>query len=128
MKKYFEFESLGTNYRREIVGGVTTFLAMAYILAVNPIMLSLEGIPDLPDAMRMDKGAVFVATALAAAVGSLFMGLIARYPIALAPGMGLNAFFAFTVVLTYGIPWQTALTGVLISGIIFIFLIVVRIT
>ena len=122
MKKYFEFEKLGTNYRREIVGGVTTFLAMAYILAVNPIMLSLEVIPDLPDAMRMDKGAVFVATALAAAVGSLFMGLIARYPIALAPGMGLNAFFAFTVVLSYGIPWQTALTGVLFSGIIFIIL------
>jgi AGZA family xanthine/uracil permease-like MFS transporter len=122
MKKYFEFEKLGTNYRREIVGGLTTFLAMAYILAVNPLMLSLEGVPDLPDAMRMDKGAVFVATALAAAVGSLFMGLIARYPIGLAPGMGLNAFFAFTVVLGYGIPWQTALTGVLFSGIIFIFL------
>lgn len=122
MKKYFEFEKLGTNYRREIIGGLTTFLAMAYILAVNPIMLSLEGVPDLPDAMRMDKGAVFVATALAAAVGSLFMGIIAKYPIGLAPGMGLNAFFAFTVVLTYGIPWQTALTGVLFSGLIFIIL------
>lgn len=122
MKKYFEFDKLGTNYRREIIGGLTTFLAMAYILAVNPIMLSLEGIPDLPEAMRMDKGAVFVATALAAAVGSLFMGIIAKYPIGLAPGMGLNAFFAFTVVLTYGIPWQTALTGVLFSGLIFIIL------
>lgn len=122
MKKYFEFEKLGTNYRREIIGGLTTFLAMAYILAVNPIMLSLEVVPDLPDAMRMDKGAVFVATALAAAVGSLFMGLIAKYPIGLAPGMGLNAFFAFSVVLTYGIPWQTALTGVLFSGLIFIIL------
>ncbi len=122
MKKYFEFEKLGTNYRREIIGGITTFLAMAYILAVNPIMLSLDVVPDLPDSMRMDKGAVFVATALAAAVGSLFMGLIARYPIGLAPGMGLNAFFAFTVVLTYGIPWQTGLTGVLFSGLIFIVL------
>ncbi|MCG3089809.1 NCS2 family permease [Sporosarcina cyprini] len=122
MKKYFEFDKLGTNYRREIVGGLTTFLAMAYILAVNPITLSLEAVPDLPDAMRMDKGAVFVATALAAAVGSLFMGLIARYPIGLAPGMGLNAFFAFSVVLGYGIPWQTALTGVLFSGLIFIVL------
>ncbi|MDW0117626.1 NCS2 family permease [Sporosarcina thermotolerans] len=122
MKKYFEFEKLGTNYRREFIGGLTTFLAMAYILAVNPIMLSLEAVPDLPEAMRMDKGAVFVATALAAAVGSLFMGLIARYPIGLAPGMGLNAFFAFTVVLTYGIPWQVGLTGVLFSGIIFIIL------
>ena len=122
MKKYFEFEKLGTNYRREIIGGLTTFLAMAYILAVNPLVLSLDGVPDLPDAMRMDKGAVFVATALAAAVGSIFMGLIARYPIGLAPGMGLNAFFAFSVVLGYGIPWQTALTGVLFSGVIFIIL------
>lgn len=122
MKKYFQFKELGTNYRREIIGGLTTFLSMAYILIVNPLTLSLDSVPDLPDAMRMDAGAVFVATALAAAVGSLFMGLIARYPIALAPGMGLNAFFAYTVVLTYGIPWQTALTGVLFSGLIFIVL------
>src|SRR6185312_10666535 len=121
MKKYFEFDKLGTNYQREIIGGLTTFLAMAYILIVNPLMLSLDGI-DVPDAMRMDKGAVFVATALAAAVGSIFMGVIARYPIALAPGMGLNAFFAFSVVLGLGIPWQTALTGVLFSGLIFIVL------
>jgi AGZA family xanthine/uracil permease-like MFS transporter len=122
MKKYFQFDELGTNFRREIIGGLTTFLSMAYILIVNPLTLSLDSVPDLPDAMRMDAGAVFVATALAAAVGSLFMGLIARYPIALAPGMGLNAFFAYTVVLTYGIPWQTALTGVLFSGLIFIVL------
>jgi adenine/guanine/hypoxanthine permease len=122
MKKYFEFDKLGTNYRREIIGGLTTFLAMAYILIVNPLMLSLDGITGIPDEMRMDKGAVFVATALAAAVGSLFMGLIARYPIGLAPGMGLNAFFAFSVVLGMGIPWQTALTGVLFSGLIFIVL------
>lgn len=122
MKKYFQFEELGTNYRREFIGGLTTFLAMAYILVVNPITLSLMDIPDLPDAMRMDYGAVFVATAVAAAIGSLLMGVLARYPIALAPGMGLNAFFAYTVVLTMGIPWQHALGGVLISGIIFIFL------
>ncbi|MDF1509444.1 NCS2 family permease [Robertmurraya sp. DFI.2.37] len=122
MKNYFQFEQLGTNYRREIIGGLTTFLSMAYILVVNPIMLSLADIPDLPDEMRMDMGAVFVATAVAAAIGSLLMGLIAKYPIALAPGMGLNAFFAFTVVLTMGIPWQHALGGVLISGIIFIIL------
>lgn len=122
MKKYFQFDELNTNYRKEIIGGLTTFLAMAYILVVNPLMLSLDGITGIPDTMRMDKGAVFVATALAAAVGSLFMGIIARYPIGLAPGMGLNAFFAFTVVLTYGIPWQTALTGVLFSGLIFIVL------
>ena len=99
---------------------------MAYILVVNPLMLSLDSVADLPEAMRMDKGAVFVATALAAAVGSLFMGIIARYPIGLAPGMGLNAFFAYTVVLTYGIPWQTALTGVLFSGLIFIILSLIR--
>ena len=122
MKKYFQFEELGTNYRREIIGGLTTFLSMAYILIVNPLTLSLDSVPDLPDAMRMDQGAVFVATALAAAIGCLFMGLIAKYPIALAPGMGLNAFFAYSVVLTYGIPWQTALTGVLFSGLIFIVL------
>jgi adenine/guanine/hypoxanthine permease len=122
MKKYFNFEELGTNYRREIIGGLTTFLSMAYILIVNPLTLSLQSIPDLPDAMRMDAQAVFVATALAAAVGSLMMGLIAKYPIGLAPGMGLNAFFAYTVILTYGIPWQHALGGVLISGLIFIVL------
>ncbi|MEK4138526.1 MULTISPECIES: NCS2 family permease [Kurthia] len=113
MKKYFQFEELGTNYRREIIGGVTTFLAMAYILAVNPGILAAAGI---------DKGAAFVATALAAIVGSLIMGILAKYPIALAPGMGLNAFFAFAVVGTYGIPWQTGLTGVFFSGIIFILL------
>jgi AGZA family xanthine/uracil permease-like MFS transporter len=122
MKKYFQFDELGTNYRREIIGGLTTFLSMAYILFVNPITLSLQAVPDLPDAMRMDQGAVFVATAIAAAIGSLIMGVIGKYPISLAPGMGLNAFFAFTVVLTYGIPWQTALSGVLVSGIIFILL------
>ncbi|HSP21828.1 MAG TPA: solute carrier family 23 protein, partial [Planococcus sp. (in: firmicutes)] len=111
MKKYFQFEELGTNYRQEIIGGLTTFLAMAYILVVNPLTLTLSSVTDLPDALRMDYGAVFMATALAAAVGSLMMGFVAKYPIALAPGMGLNAFFAYTVILTYGIPWQTALTG-----------------
>lgn len=122
MKRYFMFDELGTNYKREIIGGVTTFLAMAYILFVNPSILSLEAVSDLPEGVGMDKGAVFTATAIAAAVGTLLMGVIARYPVALAPGMGLNAFFAFTVVLDRGIPWQTALAGVLISGIIFIFL------
>lgn len=113
MKKYFQFEQLGTNFRREILGGLTTFLSMAYILAVNPDMLAAAG---------MDKNAVFVATALAAAVGSLIMGIIAKYPIALAPGMGLNAFFAFSVVMGMGMSWKTALSGVLISGIIFVIL------
>ncbi|MBA9028616.1 MULTISPECIES: NCS2 family permease [Bacillaceae] len=122
MKKYFQFQELGTNYRREIIGGLTTFLAMAYILVVNPSILTLQGIDGYPEELRMNYGAVFVATALAAGIGSILMGVIARYPISLAPGMGLNAFFAFTVVLGFGIPWQTALSGVLISGIIFVIL------
>ncbi|MFD1707385.1 NCS2 family permease [Siminovitchia sediminis] len=122
MKNYFKFAELGTNYRRETIGGITTFLSMAYILILNPITLALDTVEDLPEALRMDHGSVFVATALAAAVGTLLMGLIAKYPIALAPGMGLNAFFAYTVILTMGIPWQTALTGVLFSGIIFVIL------
>ncbi|CAH2715153.1 Guanine/hypoxanthine permease PbuG [Neobacillus rhizosphaerae] len=122
MQKYFEFEKLGTNYRREIIGGFTTFLAMAYILVVNPLTLSLAAVTDFPDALRMDQGAVFVATALASAIGSIIMGLIGKYPLALAPGMGLNAFFAFTVVLGSGIPWQHALGAVLISGVFFFLL------
>ncbi|MDR7239709.1 NCS2 family permease [Neobacillus drentensis] len=122
MRKYFEFEKHGTNYRREFIGGLTTFLAMAYILVVNPLTLSLASIKDYPDALRMDYGAVFVATALAAAIGSIVMGLLGKYPLALAPGMGLNAFFAYTVVLGSGIPWQHALGAVLISGVFFFLL------
>jgi adenine/guanine/hypoxanthine permease len=122
MKKYFQFEELGTNYRREFIGGMTTFLAMAYILVVNPLILTLADVPDLPDAMRMDAGAVFVATALSAALGSLIMGIWAKYPIALAPGMGLNAFFAYTIVLGSGAPWQHGLAAVFVSGIFFLLL------
>lgn len=113
MKKYFQFEELGTNYRTEFMAGLTTFLAMAYILFVNPMMLSETGMP---------AGAVFTATAIAAAVGTFVMGVLARYPIGLAPGMGLNAFFAFTVVIGGGVPWETALAGVLASGLIFMVL------
>ncbi|WP_075980523.1 NCS2 family permease [Bacillus massilinigeriensis] len=122
MKKYFQFEELGTNYRREIIGGLTTFLAMAYILVVNPLTLTLDDVKDLPDALRMDYGAVFVATALAAALGSIIMGLLGKYPLALAPGLGLNAFFAYTVVLGSGAPWQHALGAVFISGVFFLLL------
>ncbi|OCA88676.1 guanine permease [Bacillus sp. FJAT-27225] len=122
MKKYFMFEELGTNYRREVVGGITTFLAMAYILIVNPLTLTLANVDGLPEAMRMNHGAVFVATALAAAVGSIIMGLIGKYPIALAPGMGLNAFFAYSVVLGHGAPWQHALAAVFISSVFFLLL------
>ncbi|MFZ0446419.1 MAG: NCS2 family permease [Bacillus sp. (in: firmicutes)] len=122
MKKYFQFDELGTNYRREIIGGITTFLAMAYILVVNPITLTLADVSDLPNHLRMDYGAVFVATALSAAIGCLIMGLVARYPLALAPGLGLNAFFAYTVVLGTGTPWQHALGAVFISSMFFLIL------
>ncbi|CAG9623218.1 NCS2 family permease [Sutcliffiella rhizosphaerae] len=122
MRKYFEFDKFGTSYKTETIAGLTTFLAMAYILIVNPLMLSLASVGDYPDALRMDQGAVFTATALSSAIACLVMGLYAKYPIALAPGMGLNAFFAYSVVLGMGIPWQTALAGVMVSGVIFVFL------
>lgn len=122
MKKYFQFQELGTSYRQEILGGFTTFLAMAYILVVNPLTLSLASVKGLPDALRMDYGSVFVATAIASAVGSIVMGLLGKYPLALAPGMGLNAFFAYTVVLGSKIPWQHALGAVFISGVFFFLL------
>ena len=101
MKKYFQFDKHGTSYKNEILGGITTFLSMAYILAVNPQILSLAGVKGATSDMKMDQGAIFVATALAAFVGSLFMGLIAKYPIALAPGMGLNAFLLYSSI-NYG--------------------------
>ncbi|MCU9594228.1 NCS2 family permease [Caldibacillus thermolactis] len=113
MKKYFEFDKLGTDYRTEIIAGLTTFLSMAYILAVNPMILSETG---------MDWGAIFTATCLAAALGTLVMGIVAKYPVALAPGMGLNTAFTFTAVLGMGIPWETALSGVLVSGVILVIL------
>lgn len=113
LAKYFEFGKFGTSYGKEILAGLTTFLAMAYILAVNPLILGDAG---------MDTGAVFTATAIAAIIGSLVMGLYAKYPIALAPGMGLNAFFAYTVVLGAGVAWEQALGAVFVSGIIFLIL------
>ncbi|GAB4074505.1 NCS2 family permease [Barrientosiimonas marina] len=123
MRRYFQFSEHGTTYRNEIMGGLTTFLAMAYILFVNPSTLALVGVEDLPEGVtRIDQGAVFTATAVAAALGTLIMGVLGKYPIALAPGMGLNAFFAYTVILGFGIPWETALAGVLASGLIFIVL------
>lgn len=110
LEKLFQLKAHNTNVRTEILAGVTTFLTMAYILFVNPSLLSEAG---------MDRGAVFVATCLAAAIGSAIMGLVANYPIALAPGMGLNAFFTYTVVLTMGYTWQVALGAVFLSGAIF---------
>jgi len=122
MKKYFQFDELGTSYRQEFLGGFTTFLAMAYILVVNPTMLTLQDIEGLPDFMRMDYGAVFTATAISAAVGSLLMGVIGKFPIALAPGLGLNALFAYTIILDHGAPWTHALAAVFVSGIFFLIL------
>ena len=114
--KILGFDPQKHSVRTEVVAGITTFLTMAYILAVNPdIFGALED-------MGMPKGAVFTATALAAVVGTLFMALYARKPYALAPGLGLNAFFVYTVCLTMGYTWQFALTAVLIEGIIFIIL------
>ena len=113
LEKYFQLKEHKTTIKTEIIAGITTFLTMAYIIFVNPSMLSAAG---------MDPGAVFVATCLAAAVGCLVMGLVANYPIALAPGMGLNAFFTYTVVLDMGYSWQVALGGVFISGMIFLLL------
>jgi AGZA family xanthine/uracil permease-like MFS transporter len=118
--KFFGMTENKTTWKREVLAGTTTFLAMAYILAVNPGILSFGLTAAGVDAPN--PGAVFTATALASALGCLIMGLWARYPIATAPGMGLNAFFAFTVVLTLGIPWQTALTGTLVSGVLFFIL------
>ncbi len=118
LERLFQLSAHGTTVRRELLAGLTTFLTMAYILFVNPEILGKTG---------MDVGAVFVATCLAAAFGSLVMGLVANYPIALAPGMGLNAFFTFTVVMHLGHSWQTALGAVFISATLFFLLSVLRI-
>jgi adenine/guanine/hypoxanthine permease len=117
LDRYFGLSEHGTTPRTEMVAGVTTFLTMAYIIFVNPTILANAG---------MDRGAVFVATCVAAAVSTLAMGLYANYPIALAPGMGLNAFFAFTVVLGHKYTWQQALAGVFCSGVIFFLISVFR--
>jgi adenine/guanine/hypoxanthine permease len=115
--RYFGLSENGTDVRTELIAGVTTFLTMAYIMFVNPQILGNAG---------MDKGAVFSATCIAAAVSSLVMAFYANYPIALAPGMGLNAFFAFTVVLGYKYTWQQALAGVFCSGVIFFLISIFR--
>ncbi|MCR5240681.1 MAG: NCS2 family permease [Prevotella sp.] len=113
IQKLFGFDPATMTLRKEVIGGITTFLTMAYILAVNPSILSSTG---------MDAGAVFTTSCISAIVGTLVMALYAKLPFALAPGMGLNAFFAYTVVLTMGYSWQFALTAVLIEGLIFILL------
>ena len=113
LEKFFKLKENGTNVKTEIIAGITSFMTMAYILAVNPSIMSAAG---------MDHGAVFTATALAAFIGTLAMALFANYPFALAPGMGLNAYFAYTVVLGMGYSWQYALAAVFAEGIIFIVL------
>ena len=113
LESLFKLEEHGTNLRTEAIAGLTTFLTMAYLIFVNPQILATTGI---------DQSAVFVATCLAAALGSAIMGFYANWPIAMAPGMGLNAFFAFTVVGTMGFTWQSALGAVFISGCIFLLL------
>ena len=118
LERTFRHSEHNTNVRTEFIAGLTTFLTMVYIVFVNPTILGNAG---------MDKGAVFVATCIAAAVSTLVMAFYANYPIALAPGMGLNAFFAFTVVLTYKYSWQQALAAVFCSGVLFFVLSVFRI-
>ncbi len=118
LDKYFGLKAQGTDIRTEFIAGLTTFLTMVYIVFVNPAILGKAG---------MDTGAVFVATCIAAAVSTLVMALYANYPIALAPGMGINAFFAFTVVLTYKYTWQQALAAVFCSGVLFFLISVFRI-
>ena len=113
LERFFKLKEHGTTISTEVLAGFTTFMTLAYILIVNPLTLKDAG---------MDFGAVFTATALSAIVGTLIMALYANLPFVLAPGMGLNAFFAYTVVLTMGYTWQTALTAVFIEGLIFILL------
>lgn len=118
LERRFKLRENGTNVRTELVAGLTTFMAMSYILVVNPIILSDTG---------MDRGALFTTTAIASAAATLVMSLYANYPFALAPGMGLNAFFTYSVVLAMGHSWRFALTAVLIEGIIFILLTFLRV-
>jgi adenine/guanine/hypoxanthine permease len=118
LNRYFGLADQGTDVRTEFIAGITTFLTMVYIIFVNPIILGKTG---------MDQGAVFVATCVAAAVSTLVMALYANYPIALAPGMGINAFFAFTVVLTYKYTWQQALAAVFCSGVLFFLISIFRV-
>ena len=118
IKRYFGFAEAGTDFRTEILAGVTTFLTMAYIIFVNPAILGDAGMP---------KESVFVATCLVAALASIIMGLYANYPIACAPGMGLNAYFAYTVVKGMGFTWQAALGAVFISGCLFLLVTLFRV-
>ena len=120
MEHFFKLKEHGTDVRTEIIAGVTTFMTMAYILAVNPAMLG-------PDGAGMDSGAVFTATALASAAASFLMAFLANLPFVLSAGMGLNAYFAYTVCGSMGYSWEVALTAVFVEGIIFILLSLTRV-
>src|SRR5213082_296762 len=113
LERYFLFAELNADWRTEVLAGCTTFMTMAYIVFVNPAILHETGMP---------LAAVTAATCLSAAAGSFLMGAFARYPISLAPGMGLNAYFTYAVVKGMGVPWQTALGAVFLSGIAFLIL------
>ena len=113
LEKLFKLKANNTNVKTEVLAGITTFMTMAYILAVNPDLLSVSG---------MDKQAVMLATAISAAFGTFLMALLANYPFALAPGMGLNAYFSYSVCIGLGVDWRVALFAVLIEGVIFIIL------
>ena len=119
MEKFFNLKERGTNVRTEIVAGVTTFFSMVYILMVNANMFS-NPFGDGSNPLGVSFGAIYIATALSAIVGSVFMGLLANLPLALCTGMGLNALFTYTIVLGMGLSWQAALAAVLLSSIIFL--------
>src|SRR5579862_9144378 len=113
LNRFFRLELHGTTVRTELIAGLTTFLTMAYIVVVNPVILGAAGLP---------MAAVAAATCIAAGFGSILMGLVSNYPLALAPGMGMNAYFTYTVVKGMGVPWETALGCVFISGAAFLIL------
>lgn len=117
LNRYFNLDSLNTSVKQELLAGFTTFISMAYILFVNPEILGAAG---------MDKGAVFTATALASAIGCILMGVLAKYPIATAPSLGINAFFAYSVCISMQIPWQTTLAGVFVASLIFLLITVFK--
>jgi AGZA family xanthine/uracil permease-like MFS transporter len=123
IEKLFKLKQNNTTVKTEVLAGITTFMTMAYILAVNPsTMTAFNGILGLDPSEQMSSSGVFMATALAACIGSLLMALLANYPFALAPGMGLNAYFCYTVVIGMGYSWQTALAAVFVEGVVFILL------
>ena len=123
LEKLFKLKENNTTIKTEVLAGITTFMTMAYILAVNPsTMTAFNDILGLTGTDAMNPSGVFMATAISACIGTLLMAILANYPFALAPGMGLNAYFCYTVVVNMGYSWRVALTAVFVEGIIFILL------